>query len=147
MPGPTPSSPAPSTPTIASTRKVIRTRRADPRDAYNDRRRILDPLANVLSQEARQRAENSDSAEPSQAAPAPDDPEQVVQRHRATNRARNQNVLTQTIPPVKDRTGEAVTDSFMDFLTRYVSSGVSYPKHYPQPSHCLTCSNIIYLRR
>lgn len=46
--------------------------------------------------------------------------EELVLKHRATNRARNRNELTQDIPPVKDKTGEAVTDSFYDFLTRQV---------------------------
>jgi hypothetical protein len=113
MPGPTPSSPSQSS-SITSRRTHAHS--GDPRSVYKGRRRAQDMLAidaDIGVQQtdtlARQDVTDVDG----------DD----RQRRRNPNRARNQQTLTANIPPVKDATGEAVTTSFEEFLSRCVIIG------------------------
>ena len=86
----------------------------DRRQPYNARRRAADPLNldddAIVAPETR---EEDDDA---------------VSRRRRPKVARNQQALTNDVPPVKDATGEAVVTHFEKFLTEYVNIPCRIPK-------------------
>jgi hypothetical protein len=79
----------------------------DRRQPYNARRRAADPLNldddAIIAPEAR---EDDDGA---------------VSRRRRPKAARNQQALTNDVPPVQDATGEAVVVHFEKFLSECVN--------------------------
>ena len=84
----------------------------DRRQPYNARRRAADPLNfddDVIA--APEAAEEDDG---------------VVSRRKRPKAARNQQALTNDVPPVKDATGEAVVVHFEKFLNEYVHASLGF---------------------